>query len=370
MGQSSVTPSSVEALIDAIKSGTQIIPRGGGTKPSLWASNDSTTLLDTRQLSGIVEYLPSEYTITVQAGTPLHEVVHALAENGQYLPFDPPFAEQGATIGGLVAAGLSGPGAYRYGPLKDFIIGVRFVDGVGNLVRGGGKVVKNAAGFDFPKLFNGSLGRMGILTEVSFKVFPEPRSYVTLQTSYQNYRDVLAILPKLKGYDLEGVEVDSHLNLLLRLGYQEPTMDARKAGLETLIGKPLTVILGDREKDSWKAIKAFAWSNEQQALFKVATHPDSAAQFLEALDKDAWTIHLTNGGKTLYLSGDESADGQQLAQTLEKQGLVGLQLRGPTSGHPLIGKTAQLPFIERIQRALDPDQRFLSYSPPKQEVAS
>ena len=237
MGQPKVSPSTVDELIDAIKSGSKVIPRGGGTKPSLWASDDSTTLIETRQLSGIVEYQPSEYTITVQAGTSLKEVVQALAENGQYLPFDPPLADTGATIGGTVAAGLSGPGAYRYGPLKDFIIGVRFVDGAGNLVRGGGKVVKNAAGFDFPKLFNGSLGRMGILSEVSFKVFPEPQSYVTLRTSYDSYSDVLGILPKLKGYDLEGVEVDSQLNLILRLGYQEPTMDARKAGLEGFLVK-------------------------------------------------------------------------------------------------------------------------------------
>ena len=107
-----------------------------------------------------------------------------LAEHGQYLPFDPPLAAAGATLGGTVAAGLSGPGRYRYGGVRDFVLGVRFVDGMGNLVRGGGKVVKNAAGFDFPKLMVGSLGRLGVLAELSFKVFPQPPAFATLAVSY------------------------------------------------------------------------------------------------------------------------------------------------------------------------------------------
>ncbi len=188
-------------------------------------------------LSGIVEYLPSEYTITVRSGTRLQTVVEALGKNGQYLPFDPPLADQGASIGGTVAAGLSGPGAYRYGPLKDFIIGIRFVDGLGNHVRGGGNVVKNAAGFDFPKLFNGSIGRLGILTEVSFKVFPEPQRYVTLQARLSSLEEAVGLLPRLKGFDLEGVELDSTLLLSLRLGYQKPTMPARRKALESHGGK-------------------------------------------------------------------------------------------------------------------------------------
>ena len=353
-----------------IKSGAKIIPRGNGTKPSLWKSDEATTIIDTRQLSGIVEYQPSEYTITVQAGTPLRDVVETLAQNGQYLPFDPPMAEAGATIGGTVAAGLSGPGAYRYGPLKDFIIGVRFVDGLGNFVRGGGKVVKNAAGFDFPKLFNGSLGRLGILTEVSFKVFPEPQSYVTLQTSCESYEEALSLLPTLKGYDLEGVEINHQLNLLLRLGYQEATMAARKEGLESLIGKTLTMRIGEHEPDLWKSIKSFSWAEENQSLFKVATHPASALDFLNAIQKDAWTIHLTNGGKSLYLSSQGEDVSIKLSETLKAHGLAGLQLRGHCGSHPLLGDKSALPFIERIQKALDPETHFLSFGPSKKEVAS
>src|SRR5207249_11250784 len=132
-------------------------------------------------LRGISEYDPSECTFAALAGTPVREIAAALAERGQYLPFDPVLSEAGATLGGTVAAGLSGPGRFRFGGLRDFILGVRFVDGAGRLLRMGGKVVKNAAGFDLPKFFVGSLGRFGVLAEMTFKVFPRPASALTLR---------------------------------------------------------------------------------------------------------------------------------------------------------------------------------------------
>lgn len=369
MGQQTFIPSSVDELIEQVKSGTPIIPRGGGTKPSLWKTEEPTPLIDTRSLNGIVEYQPSEYTVTVQAGTPLKDVITALAENGQYLPFDPPLANQGATIGGTVAAGLSGPGAYRYGPIKDFIIGVRFVDGQGNYVRGGGKVVKNAAGFDFPKLFNGSIGRLGVLTEVSFKVFPEPQNYVTLQCSCENHQDALKILPNLIGYDLEGVEIDGNCNLLLRLGYQEATMDGRKAGLESIVGRPLSMQIGESERDAWQSIKNFDWAPPENSLFKTATHPVSASRLLDTLNQDAWQTHLTNGGKTVYLCTETEDEIPNLSDALSQCGLTGLQIRGHHLAGPLIGKCSQLTFINRIQKALDPDHHFLPFEPTAKEVS-
>ena len=121
-----------------------------------------------------------ELTITALAGTPVRVVQAALAAHGQHLPFDPPLARAGATLGGVVAAGTSGPGRHRHGGVRDFIIGARFVDGTGALVGGGGRVVKNAAGFDLPQLMVGSMGRLGVLVEVAFKVFPAPPAWGTL----------------------------------------------------------------------------------------------------------------------------------------------------------------------------------------------
>ena len=164
---------------DAVRAG-RVLPVAGATKPALSGLADGVAPLDVSGLRGILDYDPGELTLTARAGTPVADVAAALADHGQHLPFDPPLAAAGATLGGVVAAGTSGPGAFRHGGVRDFVIGVRFVDGTGRLVAGGGKVVKNAAGFDLPKLMVGSLGRLGVLVEVSFKVFPAPQATLTV----------------------------------------------------------------------------------------------------------------------------------------------------------------------------------------------
>src|SRR4051812_30769686 len=151
------TPATPEELSEAVRSMPQVLTVGAGTKPRLSAVG-AVPKLSTQKLSGIVEYEPDEFTFTALAGTPVREIAASLAERGQYLPFDPMLLDSGATLGGTVAAGFSGPGRFRYGGLRDFILGVRFVDGMGRLLRLGGKVVKNAAGFDVPKFMVGSLG--------------------------------------------------------------------------------------------------------------------------------------------------------------------------------------------------------------------
>src|SRR4051812_21405971 len=175
----SLAPSSIPELVDAVRSTPRLIPVGGNTKPRLSAVN--ATRLSTTGIRGITEYEPSEFTFTALAGTPVAEIADALRQRGQYLPFDPMCVEAGATLGGTVASGVSGPGRLRFGGLRDFILGVRFVDGTGRLLRMGGKVVKNAAGFDLPKFFVGSLGRFGVLAEITFKVFPQRVASRTLK---------------------------------------------------------------------------------------------------------------------------------------------------------------------------------------------
>ncbi len=169
-------PATPAELVDAVRSAPRALVVGAGTKSRLARVSDEFTRISTAKLTGLIEYEPSEFTFTALAGTPVREIAAALAEKGQYLPFDPMLAEAGATLGGTVAAGLGGPGRWRFGGLRDFILGVRFVDGEGRLLRLGGKVVKNAAGFDLPKFFVGSAGRFGGLAELSFKVFPRPTS--------------------------------------------------------------------------------------------------------------------------------------------------------------------------------------------------
>jgi len=124
-----MTPKTLPELRDAVLSAPRVIAVGAETKPRLSAVDAAK--ISTRQLSGITEYEPSEFTFTALAGTPVKEIIAALAEKGQYLPFDPMHVEAGSTIGGVVASGLSGPGRFRYGGVRDFILGVRFVDGLG-----------------------------------------------------------------------------------------------------------------------------------------------------------------------------------------------------------------------------------------------
>ena len=154
-------PASAAEVAETVRGAELVVPRGGGTKPALW-SVDGADVLDVLALNGITEYLPSEYTVTALAGTPLADVEARLAAEGQYLPFDPLLVDAGSTVGGAVAAGANGPGRLRYGGLRDFLLAVTFVDGRGEIVRGGARVVKNAAGFDLPKLMVGSLGRLGV----------------------------------------------------------------------------------------------------------------------------------------------------------------------------------------------------------------
>src|SRR5579872_1404103 len=174
-------PASVAELAEIVRSCPRLLAIGGGTKPRLSAVE--VPKLSLLRLAGIVEYAPAEFTFTAMAGTPLRDLAQTLAGRGQYLPFDPMFVQAGGTLGGAVAAGLSGPGRLRFGGIRDFILGTKLVDGLGRVLRMGGKVVKNAAGFDLPKFLVGSLGRFGVMAELTFKVFPAPVSTLTLKLS-------------------------------------------------------------------------------------------------------------------------------------------------------------------------------------------
>jgi glycolate oxidase FAD binding subunit len=137
-------------------------------------------LLDTRAHRGIVTYDPTELVITARAGTPLAELNAALDAAGQMLPCEPPHSEDGATLGGMVAAGLSGPRRPWSGSVRDYVLGTRVITGHGKHLRFGGEVMKNVAGYDLSRLMAGSFGCLGLLTEVSLKVLPKPRHSISI----------------------------------------------------------------------------------------------------------------------------------------------------------------------------------------------
>lgn len=174
-----------EQVLEARASFRPVLIQGGQTK-SFYGnpyvrSNDEPISLDMRSLRGIVNYEPTELVITARAGTPLQEITDTLDASGQMLAFDPPGFGPHATLGGCVASGLSGPGRLGAGPLKDYVLGSHLLDAQGRVLKFGGEVMKNVAGYDVSRMLAGSMGMFGALLQVSVKVAPKPIQTVTLE---------------------------------------------------------------------------------------------------------------------------------------------------------------------------------------------
>lgn len=169
-----------ERIRAAAAQGTPLRICGGGTK-DFHGEGLAGELLETSGLRGIVSYEPSELVVTVRAGTPLAELEQALAGSGQSLPFEPPHFGPGATVGGMVSAGLSGPARASVGSVRDYVLGLQMVNGRGEELVFGGQVMKNVAGYDVSRLLAGAMGTLGLITEVSLKVLPVAPAEATLR---------------------------------------------------------------------------------------------------------------------------------------------------------------------------------------------
>jgi len=169
-----------ERVREAAARKTPLRIRAGGSK-DFYAYKLEGDLLDVSRHRGIVDYEPSELVMTARAGTPLAEIEEALAGSGQMLAFEPPHFGPRATLGGCVAAGFSGPRRAYAGSVRDFVLGVRVLNGAGEDLRYGGQVMKNVAGFDVSRLMAGSFGTLGVITEVSLKVLPRPEAEATVR---------------------------------------------------------------------------------------------------------------------------------------------------------------------------------------------
>ena len=195
----------LNSLIDAVRQagadGRVLRLRGGGSK-DFWGQSLTGDVLDTRGYRGIVSYEPSELVVTVRCGTPLAELEAALAEKGQCLAFEPPHFGAEATVGGMVAAGLSGPARATAGAVRDFVLGARFINGLGEHLTFGGQVMKNVAGYDVSRLMAGSWGTLGLITEVSLKVLPVAPAEATLMMAGLAQGPALDLLHRWGGQPL------------------------------------------------------------------------------------------------------------------------------------------------------------------------
>jgi glycolate oxidase FAD binding subunit len=353
-----LNPTTPAELAEAVRSQARLLAVGARTKPRLSQVPDGVTLVSTRALRGIVEYEPNEFTFTALAGTSVREIGQALAEKGQYLPFDPMWLEGGATLGGTVASGVSGPGRFRFGGVRDFILGVRFVDGQGRLLRMGGKVVKNCAGFDLPKFFVGSLGRYGLLAEVTFKVFPAPSSRLTLKLPTSGAEAAAKVLIDAANSRWEPEALDllpDGKTVCLRLG-------GPASALETLSREILTrwpgQVLSAAEADvTWAELREFRWAHADGAIVKVAITPSVMPSLGAAVHSlDSARIYVSVGGNAAFISLPSSVQPAALQEKLQALNLPGVTLCGNA---PLWWGARLTPAIAgAVKQALDPQNRF------------
>jgi len=349
-------PADVGALQTAVREASRIRAHGARTKCA--PVEDGALALDLTFLSGVIEYQPTEFVITAWAGTPVAELQALLAQHGQHLPFDPLLTERGATLGGTVSANACGPERYRYGGVRDFLIGVRLIDGNGALVQGGGKVVKNAAGFDYPKLMVGSLGALGVLTEVTFKVFPKPEAYATLRVALPSLDAALALLPKLTKcpYDLNAIDIligpeDERATLFIRVGGLAAGLAQRIVRVRDLCGAGELMDEAD-EAAFWRAAREFTWLNAGESAVKVPLTP-VRIPVLDARLRGLQRRYSVGGNVAWIATSDLAA----LDAALKTLGLAGLVLVN-AQGDPRIGQRRTNPFAERVAHALDPEGKF------------
>ncbi len=346
-----ILPGSVAELAAAVRAAPRVIVVGAGTKPRLSEVRPEFTRISTAQLTGIVEYEPSEFTFTALAGTPLKDIVAALSLSGQYLPFDPMLAHVGSTIGGAICGGLSGPGRFRFGGLRDFILGVQFVDGEGRLLRLGGKVVKNAAGFDVPKFFIGTAGRFGALAEVTFKVFPKPAAMRTLRLEAKDATAKAQIMAEAGGKRWELDALDA--------GLEEAAVYARLAGppaaLDALTAEICARWPGAAMTDGdaaylWQSVVGLRWAHTGGTWVKAALTPNQVGDFIGRIRAVAgargW---VSAGGNVGYASVAAGAP-------LPDFGWPAVTLRGEAPLWP--GQKPRFEIMARVKAALDPQNRF------------
>jgi glycolate oxidase FAD binding subunit len=178
-----------QILKEANENAQKVAIRGGGTKTGLGNPIQALdTVVSTTRLNKILEYEPGDLTVCVQAGANLAWVQTELEKYNQFLPVESPLSNR-ATVGGVIATASSGPTRLMYGPARDWLIGVRYALADGTLARGGGRVVKNVAGFDMMKLFTGSLGTLGMMLELNFKLLPLPKASATLVMNFNTTQE-------------------------------------------------------------------------------------------------------------------------------------------------------------------------------------
>jgi glycolate oxidase FAD binding subunit len=290
-----VEPATIEETSEVMKlasrDGLAISPRGGGTKMGLGnPPRRADLILSTLRMDGIIEYVPGDQIVRAQAGLKLEDLQESLAGSDQLLGIDSP--EEGATVGGLVAANASGPRRLRYGTVRDLIIGIKVVLADGTVAKAGGKVVKNVAGYDLSKLFTGSLGTLGVIAEANFRLHPIRESARTVFVEVEDHRQIPEVAQALthssvSQFVLDALEMrwegDRGVIAALFEGI-EPAAEAQSsAAAELLRSYGEANVLGKEDGDEfWNSFARRPWATGDVAL-KIGAPPADLTAVLDSV---------------------------------------------------------------------------------------
>ena len=341
---------------EIVRQSTKVHVCGSGTKSGFHPLAAGATIISTQALQGIVSYDPQEFVVTMLSGTRISDVIAILAKQRQYLPFDPMMDMSGATIGGTVAANASGPGRFRFGGIRDFLLGVRFIDGRGNCIRGGAQVVKNAAGFDYPKLMVGSQGKLGLIYELTFKVFPRPESYATLISRFSELVPALTCMNQLASspMDIEALDLfpveekERCYDLAIRIGGIATAIPNRLTRLQKLV--PASRVLKDHEDETfWRAASNFDWARNAESLLKLPITSRTIPVLEEVFANCPINRRYSVGGNIAWIATEWTSDLQaKLGNVQHFFGQPSIRFNSSEPG----------PFGQAIRRALDPALKF------------
>jgi glycolate oxidase FAD binding subunit len=358
-----IRPTTPDELCELISAGTKLRLRGGGTKDAIGAPCDAQ-IIDMRGFAGVVDYDPPELVLTVGAGTPLVQVQALVASEGQMLAFDPfdhaPMLgnDSGATIGGVIAAGVAGPARLSRGGARDHLLGFTAVSGRGEKFVAGAKVVKNVTGYDLPKLMAGSWGRLAALTELTLKVLPAPRMRQTLAVRGLDAAGAVKAMARAMGSAAE-VTAAAHLPdwhgeavTALRLDGFAESVAARAAMLPAF--EPI-----DDGDSLWLAVRDAAPLARELPLWRLIVAPGEAPQAIAALPGAEWLFDWAGG--LVWLASD--ADPAAIRAAAEAAGGHAMLVRADAAMRAAVPalhpQPAALTALEaRVRRAFDPDGVF------------
>lgn len=269
---------------------------GGGTK-DFYGNPASGETLSSAAYRGIVDYEPTELVITARAGTPLAEIESTLKDRGQMLAFEPPHFGESSTLGGAIAAGLSGPRRPYAGAVRDLVLGVRILDGTGADLRFGGQVMKNVAGFDVSRLMAGAMGTLGVILEVSLKTLPLPPAEITLHQQ-RNESDALRLMNEWAGQPLPvSATCWTHGDLRIRLSGAASAVEAARRKLGG------TVVDASLAEAFWRGVRNHtdAYFTRGGALWRLSVKSSAPVIVLPGVQRIEWS------GALRWLQTDASA---------------------------------------------------------------